>query len=154
MMTFKQGECFVSLDFIFQACMAFAVAGWIALALAPINRSFCVAFARGVALVLSVAYLSQFMWITEPTEGGNFSTLDGIVILFSKAGNVMLGWTHYLAFDLFIGSWEAEDAVESGVPHWALVLCLFGTLMVGPIGLLVYYCIRTVARRRKASTAP
>ena len=86
--------------------------------------------------------------------GGSFWTIGGIALLFSAPENAMLGWTHYLAFDLFIGSWEAEDAVESGVPHWALVLCLFGTLMVGPIGLLVYYCIRTVARRRKVTPTP
>jgi Domain of unknown function (DUF4281) len=144
---------FVSLDFIFQACMAFAIAGWIALALSPLSRAYCIAFARGVALVLAVAYLAQLIWITEPTEGGSFSTLDGIVILFSKAGNVMLGWTHYLAFDLFIGSWEAEDAPGSGVPHWLLVPCLIATLMVGPIGLLAYFVIRTVTRRMKATPA-
>jgi Domain of unknown function (DUF4281) len=144
----------MSLDFIFQACMAFAVAGWLALALSPINRAFCIAFARGVALVLAVAYIAQMIWVTEPTNGGNFSTLDGITILFSKPGNVMLGWTHYLAFDLFIGSWEAEDAPASGVPHWLLIMCLFATLMVGPIGLLAYFIIRTVTRRMKVVPTP
>jgi hypothetical protein len=144
----------VPLDFVFAACMTLALFGWAALALAPVNRTYCIAFARGVALVLSVAYLAQLLWTTESTQGGDFSSLDGITILFSKAGNVMLGWTHYLAFDLFIGSWEAEDAPQSGVPHWLLLLCLIATLMVGPIGLLAYFIIRTITRRMKATVTP
>jgi hypothetical protein len=31
-----------------------------------------------------------------------------------------------------------KDAGKRGVPHWAMVPVLFLTLMVGPIGLLVY----------------
>jgi hypothetical protein len=143
----------VSLDFIFEACVVLALFGWVVLAVSPINRVYCLSFARGVALVLAVAYLAQFFFIREGVEGGNFSTLDGITTLFSKPGNVMLGWTHYLAFDLFIGSWEAEDAPVSGVPHWLLIPCLFATLMVGPIGLLAYFIIRTITRRMKSTPA-
>jgi Domain of unknown function (DUF4281) len=144
----------MSLDFIFEACVVLALFGWVALAAAPINRVYCIGFARGVALLLAVAYLGQFFFIREGVEGGSFSTLDGITTLFSKPGNVMLGWTHYLAFDLFIGSWEAEDAPGSGVPHWLLIPCLFATLMVGPIGLLIYFIIRTAARQIRASALP
>jgi Domain of unknown function (DUF4281) len=134
-------------EFIFSACMGFALFGWAALALAPVRRDTCIAFARGVALVLAVAYLAQLAFNLVEVPGGSFWTIGGIATLFSAPENAMLGWTHYLAFDLFIGSWEAEDAVVSGVPHWALVLCLIGTLMVGPIGLLVYFIIRTISRR-------
>lgn len=137
----------MTLDFIFSACMGFAIIGWLALALSPLNRTYCIAFARGVALVLAVAYLAQLAFNTESVEGGSFSTLGGIVLLFSSAANTMLGWTHYLAFDLFIGSWETEDAAKRGVPHWLLLPCLFATLMVGPVGLLLYFVIRTVKAR-------
>jgi hypothetical protein len=55
----------------------------------------------------------------------------------------MLGWTHYLAFDLFIGSWEIEDAGKRGIPHWLMVPILLLTFMLGPIGLLTYFIVRT-----------
>lgn len=127
---------------IFDFCSILALCGWLALALAPLKRSYCINFARGIALVLAVAYIGQLIWTIEPT-GGDFSSLAGVTLLFTKAGNVMLGWTHFLAFDLFIGSWETEDAAASNVPHWLLIPCLVLTLMFGPIGLLLYFIIRT-----------
>ena len=131
---------------IYNFCTILALFGWAALVLAPLKRSYCINFARGIALVLAVAYIGQLIWTTEPS-GGDFSSLAGITLLFTKAGNVMLGWTHFLAFDLFIGSWEAEDAAAHNVPHWLLIPCLGLTLMFGPIGLLLYFFIRTVKIR-------
>lgn len=139
----------MQLETIFQLCQGLALIGWLALAVAPLARERLIGVARIVALVLAVAYAAQFMTITEES-GGNFSTLAGVTALFSKAGNVMLGWTHYLVFDLFVGSWEAEDAPKRNIPHWLLLPCLFLTLMVGPVGLLVYFVIRTVKGRMAA----
>jgi hypothetical protein len=59
-------------------------------------------------------------------------------------GNVMLGWTHYLAFDLFTGAWEVEDAGKIGLPHWVMIVPLLLTFMLGPVGLLTYAIIRTL----------
>ena len=39
---------------------------------------------------------------------------------------------HTWPSDLLLGTWEARDARERGVPHWLLVPCLFLTLMFGP----------------------
>ena len=135
------------LEGIFSGLSALAMIGWLALALAPLQRSWCAAFARILALLLAAAYLAQFFLTTEHVDGGGFSTLAGVAALFSNPGNLMMGWTHYLAFDLFIGSWEVEDAAANGVPHWLLLPCLFLTLMVGPIGLLLYFLVRTAKQR-------
>lgn len=142
---------FTNLDFIFQACQVLALLGWAALALAPVSRSYCIAFARGVALVLAAAYLAQMLVTTVPVDGGNFSSLEGVTALFSQPANVMLGWTHYLAFDLFIGSWIVEDSAKEGVPHYAILPILVATLMIGPVGLLIYFIVRQIHRMRTAA---
>ncbi|MEY2928294.1 MAG: hypothetical protein RL367_2771 [Pseudomonadota bacterium] len=138
------------LETIFSACQGLAMLGWLALALAPLSRHRLVWTARGVAALLALAYLTQMFTIVEPS-GGSFTSLAGITALFSKPGNVMLGWTHYLAFDLFVGSWEIEDAGKQGLPHWLMLIMLFLTLMIGPVGLLTYLAIRTIhiARMKK-----
>jgi hypothetical protein len=118
----NEGESQVALEQVFSLNSLVAMLGWAALALA--------------------SYLAQFMTITESVPGASFSSLAGVTALFSKAGNVMMGWTHYLAFDLFIGSWEVEDAGKRGVPHWLVLPCLFFTLMLGPVGLLLYMLLR------------
>lgn len=130
------------LEGIFSGLSALAMIGWLALALAPLQRTLCVAFARILALLLAAAYLAQFFLTTVHVDGEGFGSLAGVTALFSAPGNLMMGWTHYLAFDLFIGSWEVEDAAKEGVPHWLLLPCLFLTLMLGPIGLLLYFAIK------------
>lgn len=130
------------LEGIFSGLSALAMIGWLALALAPLQRALCVAFARILALLLAAAYLAQYFLTTETVDGAGFGSLAAVTALFSAPGNLMMGWTHYLAFDLFIGAWEVEDAAKEGVPHWLLLPCLFLTLMLGPIGLLLYFAIR------------
>ena len=139
------------LEMIYSGCSTLAMLGWLALALAPLNRAYSISFARGVALILAVAYLTQLFTITQDT-GGDFFTLAGVSALFAAPGNVMLGWTHYLAFDLFIGSWEVEDSRERGISHWLVIPCLGLTFMFGPIGLLAYFIIRTFYRAKAQAT--
>ncbi len=132
---------------VYSALSALAFVGWGMLALAPLRRAMLINGACAVALLLALAYLYMLIFSTQSVEGGGFGTLAAVQALFSKAPNVMLGWTHYLAFDLFIGSWEVEDAGKRGVPHWLVLPCLFCTLMVGPVGLLLYFTLRTVHGR-------
>ena len=139
----------MQLETIFSLSGGVAMAGWLALALAPLARTRLVLIARAIALVLCAAYLVELGTITTAVAGSGFGSLAGVAALFSQPGNVMLGWTHYLAFDLMIGSFEVEDAPTSGVPHWLVLPCLFVTLMAGPVGLLLYVTVRTVARRVK-----
>ena len=133
----------MTLGQIFSLCSLLALAGWLALLAAPLSRIPLIRTARILSAVLALAYFVQLFTITQPVEGGNFSTLAGVSALFSMPGNVMLGWTHFLAFDLFTGAWAVEDAAKIGIPHWALVVPLVLTFLVGPIGLLTYGAIRT-----------
>ena len=75
-------------------------------------------------------------------EGGSFNSAAGVSQLFSHPLGILVGWSHYLVFDLFVGAWQARDARRRGVPHLALVPCLFFTLMLGPVGLLLYLIVR------------
>ena len=47
--------------------------------------------------------------------------MAGVQALFSNHWLLLAGWVHYLAFDLFIGSWQVRDAREHQIPHWAVV---------------------------------
>jgi Domain of unknown function (DUF4281) len=135
------------LEQIYSLCSLVALGGWLCLAAAPVGRGRLILAARIFAALLCLAYFTQMFTITEPT-GGNFSTLAGVTQLFSSPGNVMLGWTHYLAFDLFVGSWEIEDAGREGIAHWAMIPFLILTFLLGPIGLLGYLIVRSIHRTR------
>lgn len=55
--------------------------------------------------------------------------------LSTDTGPKALRWIHYLAFDLLVGSWEARDARDRGVPHVFVVPCLILTLSLWPGGM-------------------
>jgi hypothetical protein len=74
--------------------------------------------------------------------GASFFSLHGVAALFSSPLALTAGWIHYLVFDLFVGAWEARDARRRGISHLALIPCLIVTLMVGPVGLLLYLALR------------
>ncbi len=64
------------------------------------------------------------------------------MVFFTYKPAVVAGWIHYLVFDLFVGAWEVRDARRRGVNHLAVVPCLLLTLLLGPIGLMLYLAIR------------
>ncbi|MCA8902235.1 MAG: DUF4281 domain-containing protein [Hyphomonas sp.] len=92
--------------------------------------------------VFYIVTLSMNMFFGMGAEGGTFTSAAGVSQLFSHPLGILVGWSHYLVFDLFTGAWEARDAQRRGVPHWMLVPCLFFTLMFGPVGLLLYLAVR------------
>ena len=138
-------------DSIFSLANMGAMAGWLLLALAPLRRGPIILAARAVGAVLAVVYTGFIL--TTLSGGGpvDFTKLDGLAVSFSNPAVMLVGWIHYLAFDLWVGAWEAEVAPRWGVPHWALLPCLFLTFMFGPMGLLLFLIVGAVFRRiRKA----
>ena len=79
---------------------------------------------------------------------GDFNSLAGVAQLFQNPKALLAGWIHYLAFDLFIGSWEVRDAGRAGLHHLLVVPCLVLTFLFGPVGLLLYFALRAALRRR------
>ena len=82
-----------------------------------------------------------------PTADGGFGSLAEVKVLFTNDRALLAGWVHYLAFDLFIGCWEVLDAQQRGVRHLFVIPCLALTFMLGPLGLLLYLGLRSVASR-------
>jgi hypothetical protein len=98
-----------------------------------------VAFAAVYTVIMSVFFAGA--------EGG-FWSLDAVAALFASGPWVLLaGWIHYLAFDMLVGTWEARDSRERGVPHWQLVPCLLLTFMLPPAGWLLYLGVRSLRRQ-------
>jgi ABA4-like protein len=90
---------------------------------------------------------------TFGSNEGGFGSLDQVAILFSNRQALLAGWIHYLAFDLFIGSWEVRDAQRLAIPHLAVIPALVLTFMFGPIGLLLYLLERAFWKKTIAIDA-
>ena len=79
-----------------------------------------------------------------------FFSVEGIRAISGNDAGVVIGWTHYLAFDLFIGLWIARDADAKGFGRIAQFPFLFLTLMVGPVGLFLWLIVRERRARAQA----
>ena len=130
------------LESIFSACSTMALLGWALLVFLPRQRLAHLLAAVGIPLAISVVYLVLIAQHFGRSEGG-FGSLSDVAQLFSNPALLLAGWVHYLAFDLFIGAWESRDAQRHGIPHLLVVPCLLLTFMLGPIGLLIYWGLRT-----------
>jgi hypothetical protein len=126
---------------IFSAASALAVLGWVLLILAPRWRATQVISGAAIPLAIAVVYLVLIVRYMPGASGG-FGSLAEVAALFDTPGLLLAGWVHYLAFDLFIGSWEVRDAQRQRVPHLLVVPCLLLTFLLGPIGLLGYLLVR------------
>ncbi len=131
------------------------MAGWIALALFP-KRPWVTDVATRLLIPGLIGVVYAVLMVTHVSavpDGGGFGSLAAVQALFTVDALLLAGWVHYLAFDLFVGSWEATDAQRNGVPHLALLPCLFLTFMAGPAGLLLYLLFRWVWRTRMSGRA-
>lgn len=103
----------------------------------------CLIYAGGLVGVVSGL-------IPNPDGGGaDFTTIAGVRAIFASDAGVTIGWTHYLAFDLFVGLWIARDADAKGVSRWVQAPILLGTFMAGPLGLGVWLLVREPAARKQ-----
>jgi len=140
----------MSAENLFRICNSVALVGWVILAVFPRKR-WGAPLVTGILIpaLLSLVYLALIA--TRFGKGqGDFQSLAGVAALFADPYVLLAGWVHYLAFDLFIGSFEVRDAQRSGLSHFVVLPCLFFTFMLGPIGFLLYLVVRGVKTRRLA----
>jgi hypothetical protein len=131
-------------DQLFSILNAITVAAWLPLVFLPRMRWVSTHVPVVIPVLLAVVYVVLVAAMFGRTEGG-FSSLAGVSALFDNPWMLLAGWTHYLAFDLFIGGWEVRDAQQRGIPHLLVVPALVLTFLFGPAGWLLYLVIRRLA---------
>ena len=135
---------------IFSIVNPIAFLAWLLLIVLP-GRRWVIDVVAGFAVPLLFAIVYTALVATNFFgSAGGFSSLPDVALLFNNPWLLLAGWTHYLAFDLLVGTWEARDARERGVPHVLLVPCLVLTFLFGPAGWLLYQGVRAGSVRARA----
>ena len=139
-------------DLVFAATNAVALAGWLALALLPRREPVLAGVLwAGVALLCAIyagVFAGLFTGSLDPVRDSAGRpppfeySVEGLKTVFASRGAIVLGWTHYLAFDLFVGLWIARDAADREVGRVAQLPFLLATYLAGPIGLLGWLVFR------------
>lgn len=128
---------------IFQLGNQTALIGWVILLFLPRRFPLLLAVPKYVipcvlALVYAGIMLTQFFTV----KGGGFSSIAEVRTLFAVDEILVAGWLHYLAFDLFVGTWIAQRSDEARIPRLIQAVFLLATFMFGPIGFLLFVVTR------------
>ena len=137
-------------ELLFSVCSTAVVPGWLLLVFLP-NWRWTTRLITSflIPALLGLVYFGIFVSRAQVVpEGGGFGSAAEVAILFSNPYLLTAGWVHYLAFDLFVGSWEVRDGKQQGINHFLVVPCLLLTFLLGPTGLVLYLIIRLVKTKR------
>ncbi|MDF1501932.1 ABA4-like family protein [Roseisolibacter sp. H3M3-2] len=142
---------------LFGIVNAVALVGWLLLAATLFVPRLRAAGWRATGiwlpLAFGVAYVASLAIAARTGAGGGFGSIAEVRTLFAHDFALTGGWLHYLAFDLFVGTWIARHGVAEGVPALPILPCLALTFLFGPAGLLAFFVLRAVAGRRAPAPA-
>lgn len=136
-------------DSIFSICNTIAMIGWLLLI---ILSPFWFDTDKLLIGIIVTLFAIVYAWCISESFAADdvekFSTLDGVMSLFTNKMAVTAGWVHYLAFDLMTGIWIKKNSLKYGISHWLIIPCLLFTFMLGPVGLLLYFFIRVMKTKQ------
>ena len=71
-----------------------------------------------------------------------FLSLDDLYATFAAENFLLIFWLHFVALNLFLGSWISRDGFKYGMPRSLLFLPLILIYFTGPLGLVLYWLMR------------
>lgn len=134
---------------VFSICNTIAMVGWLLLIIvSPFWFDVDKMLIGIIITLLAVVYTWLIVQGFRPGDFEKFSTLNGVMDLFTNRTAVTAGWVHYLAFDLMTGTWIKKNAEKYGISHLLIIPCLLFTFLLGPVGLLLYLIIRMLKTKQ------
>lgn len=139
-------------ELLFQILNNLVLLVWLLMIVAPklkVTQKIINTFA--LTIILSIVYGAIIITSFGKVNFMDFGSLEGIVNMLksSDAWASSAIWYHFLAFDLFVGSWILRDAQKLGIPHLIVIPCLLFTFMLGPLGFLIYQIVKFLNLRFK-----
>ena len=71
-----------------------------------------------------------------------YLSLEDLYTVFATESFLLIFWLHFLALNLFLGSWVSRDAVKYNMSKTIAFFPLILIYFSGPIGLVIYWLIR------------
>ena len=96
-------------------------------------------------------YLLYYVFIQDYDFLNNFNLylgIDELSDLFSNSSYLILFWVHFLAINLFCGSWIVKDSQKLNISKIIVFFPLLFTYFIGPVGIFIYWIIRIFFAKR------
>ena len=115
----------------------------------------CKIFVTSIFPILILTLIYSYLIFLNFNEGydflENFSLYLGIselLSLFSNETFLIIFWIHFLAINLFCGSWIVNDYQKFGVSKILISFPIIITYFIGPLGILIYWFMRIFFAKR------
>ena len=121
---------------------------WFMLLFFP-QTKICKIFVTSVFPFLVLAIIDLYLILEIFKKGFNFFDIfnlylgmDELVNLLLDNNYTILFWIHFLAINLFCGSWITKDYQRINMPKSLAFFPIVLTYFVGPVGLVIYWFVR------------
>jgi len=127
---------------------------WFMLLFFP-QAKICRIFVTSVFPILIFAIIDLYLIFKIFNNGFNFFDvfnlylgLDELLSIFSNNYYATIIWIHFLAINIFCGSWIVRDYQKINMPKFFAFIPIILTYFMGPVGLCVYWFIRIFFSKR------
>jgi len=120
---------------------------WLLLIILP-NHGVTNFFVQSIIAPLLLASAYVFVAYNIFLEGNIFNSfelysgLNGLISIFADDAFLLVFWLHFLAINLFVGTWIVRDSKRYMVSRILVIFSLITTYFTGPIGLVIYWFLR------------
>ena len=150
----EQISAFFTIEMIYMWLNIGVIPFWLLLIVFP-QTKVCGLFVTSIIPTFTLAsvyvYLLYIFFFNGYDFDKNFILYLGfydLAELFESNEFLILFWTHFLAINLFCGSWIVKDSQRFYMSKILIFFPLIITYFVGPLGLFVYWVIRIFFAKR------
>ena len=145
---------FFSIEMIYMWLNFGVIPFWFMLLFFP-QTKICKIFVTSVFPFLVLATIDLYLIFEIFKNGFNFFdifnlylSMDELINLFSDNNYIILFWIHFLAINLFCGSWMVSDSRKLNISKFIIFVPLIITYFIGPLGLSIYWLLRVFFAKR------
>ena len=150
----EQLYSFFSIEMIYMWLNLGVLPFWFILLFFP-NSKVCNIFIISIfpIFILGAVYIYLFYYfvISDYNFINNFNLylgLSNLNELLNDDAFLIIFWTHFLAINLFCGSWIVSDSRKFSMSKFLVFIPLFVTYFTGPLGIFIYWLIRIFFAKR------
>ena len=77
-----------------------------------------------------------------------YLSLDDLYTVFATENFLLIFWLHFVALNLFLGSWMSRDGVKYDIRRGLMLIPLILVYFAGPLGLVLYWILRVFYAKR------
>ena len=150
----EQIALFFSIEMIYLWINIGIIPFWLILIFLPQSK-ICGLFVTSIFPIFILGSLYLYLLYVFLVSGYDFSENFSLYLglyylrdLFENESFLMIFWIHFIAINLFCGSWMVRASQKLYMPKFLIFFPIIITYFVGPLGVFIYWVLRIFYAKR------